>query len=53
MVPGGPVSGNEPSLELLQEIESSKGHGGGEPCAMECVHNEVCKQGWRSGSGCW
>lgn len=33
----GPASGDEPGLRSLQEVESSKGHGGHKPRAMESI----------------
>jgi hypothetical protein len=50
-VSGGTPSGNEPSLQSLQEIESGKGHGGGESRAMEGVGNEVCERRGRRVGG--
>ena len=48
---GGTASGDEPCLQSLQKVESSKSHGGREPRAMEGVCDEV-REGWgRSGSG--
>jgi len=50
-MPRGTTSGNEPGLQSLQEVESSKGHRGDESCVMECVGNEVHKGWGRGGSG--
>ena len=43
-VPGGAASGNEPSLQSLQKVESGKGHGRRESRAMEGVGDEVCER---------
>jgi hypothetical protein len=40
---------NESSLQSMQQVESSKGHGGGKLYVMESVCNEVHKGGGRSG----
>jgi hypothetical protein len=48
-VAGGTASSDKPRLESLQQVESSKGHGGRKPRAMECVGDEVGKR--RGGSG--
>ena len=52
-VPGGTASGDKPRLQSLQKIESSKGHGGRKPRAMECVGNEVREGGGGRGRGGW
>jgi len=53
-VPGGTASGDEPRLQSLQKVESSKGHGGREPRAMECVGDKVREgRGGRGGGGRW
>ena len=49
MVPRGIVSSNESSLQSMQQVESSKGHGGGRLHVMESVCNEVHKGEGRSG----
>ena len=43
VVPGGAASGNGPSLESLQKVESGKGPRGREFRAMEGVGDEVCE----------
>ena len=40
-VPGGTARGDEPCLQSLQQVESSKGHRGREPGTMEGVSNEM------------
>jgi hypothetical protein len=52
-VPRGTASSNEASLQSLQQIESSKGHGGGKPRAMESVRDEVREGGGRDGGRRW
>jgi hypothetical protein len=52
-VSGGPASGDESRLESLQQIESSKGHGGRKPRAMECVGDEVRERRGGGGRGGW
>jgi hypothetical protein len=48
-VPGGTASGDEPCLQSLQQVESSKGHRGRKPGAMEGVSNEMRERGRRVG----
>jgi len=46
-VPRGTACGNKPRLQSLQQIESSKGHGGHQPRAMESIRDEVGeRRGW-------